>query len=114
MVKIEKEGDNFVFVIEGLHKLWALKSSLTIPATHIIKAYANTATSAWVWGLRMPGTQIPGIITAGSYIVKDGIIFCDISDVSKSIIVELQDEHYTKLVIEVENPESAIETLTQH
>lgn len=112
MVNIEKEGDTFIFEIEGLHKLWALKSRLTIPAAHILTAHKNEATSAWVWGLRMPGTQIPGI-TAGSYIVKDGIIFCDVMDVSKSIVVELNDEHYKKLVIEVEDPAKAIILLTQ-
>jgi len=113
MVTIEREGNNFIFEIEGLHKLWALKSRLNIPAAHIIKAYANKATSAWIWGLRMPGTQIPGIITAGSYIVKDGTIFCDVMDVSKSIVVELDDEHYKRLVIEVEDPEDAIKMLTK-
>lgn len=95
-----------------MHKLWALKSRLTIPAAHILTAYADTEKSSWVWGLRMPGTQIPGIITAGTYIVNDGVIFCDVMDVSKSIIVELHDEHYKKLVIEVEDPAKAIELLT--
>jgi hypothetical protein len=50
MVQIEKEGDNFVFEIIGLHKLWALKSRLTIPAAHILKVYADKEKSAWVWG----------------------------------------------------------------
>ena len=113
MVQIEKEGDNFVFEIKGLHKLWALKSRLTIPVAHILKVYADKEKSAWVWGLRMPGTQIPGIITAGTYIVKDGVIFCDVMDVSKSIVIELHDEHYKMLVIEVEDPAKAIEILTQ-
>ncbi len=112
MVAIKREDDNFVFEIEGFHKLWALKSSLTIPVLHIVRAYRDEAKSAWVWGLRMPGTQIPGIITAGSYIVKEGTIFCDVMDISKSIVVELQDEHYLRLVIEVEDPEKAIALLT--
>ena len=34
MVTITREGDNFVFEIKGLHKLWAFKSQLTIPAEH--------------------------------------------------------------------------------
>ena len=51
MVKIEKESDNFVFEIMGFHKLWALKSSLTIPAAHIGSVYADQAKSSWVWGI---------------------------------------------------------------
>ncbi|MEO6406626.1 MAG: hypothetical protein ABIY51_16045 [Ferruginibacter sp.] len=88
-----------------------MKSRLIIPAAHILTAYADPAKSAWVWGLRLPGTQIPGIITAGTYIVKEGTIFCDVMDVSKSIVVELGDEHFKKLVIEVEDPLAAIEML---
>lgn len=111
MVTIEKQNDNFLFEINGLHKLWALKSSLTIPAEHIVNAYPNEQNLNWMLALRMPGTHIPGIITAGTYILKDGTIFCDVVNHSKSIAIELKDEFYKKLIIEVENPESAIEFL---
>ena len=60
----------------------------------------------------MPGTHIPGLITAGTYILRDGTIFCDVSDHKKSIVVELKDEHYKKLIIEVDNVEEAISMLT--
>jgi hypothetical protein len=111
MVTIKKESSNFIFGIKGLHKLWALKSQLNIPAAHIIKAYPNTDKLKWFFGLKMPGTHIPGIITAGTYWVKDGTIFCDVSDTSKSIVVELQDEHYKRLIIEVEDVDAAIAML---
>jgi hypothetical protein len=108
MVTIKKEGDNFIFEIQGLHKLWALKSQLSIPAAHIIKAYPNTDKLSGFFGLRMPGTHIPGIITAGTYWVDEGSIFCDVSNTEKSIVVELKDEHSKRLIIEVEDPEKAI------
>lgn len=111
MVTIEKQGAHFVFEIKGLHKLWALKSELTIPAEHIIDAYPNEESLTWMWGLRMPGTHIPGLITAGTYIMNDGTIFCDVVHQENSIVVVLQDEFYKKLIIEVENPEDAIALL---
>ncbi len=113
MVTIEKQADNFVFEVKGLHKLWALKSQITIPKENIITAYPNTENLNWIMGLRMPGTHIPGLITAGTYILKDGTIFCDVSDYKKSIVVELKDEYYKRLVIEVEDVEAAINTLTK-
>jgi hypothetical protein len=112
MVTIKKEEAGFIFEIKGLHKLWALKSQLSIPAAHIVNAYPNTDKLIGFFGLRMPGTHIPGIITAGTYIVKDGTIFCDVADTSKSIVVELQDEHYKKLIIQVEDVDIAIALLT--
>lgn len=111
MVTIEKQGDNFVFEIKGLHKLWALKSELTIPTEHIVDAYPNEQNLNWMWALRMPGTHIPGLITAGTYIQKDGTLFCDVVHHENSIVVELQDEFYKKLIIEVQDPKSAIELL---
>ena len=66
MVKIEKKDGNFIFEIMGLHKLWSLKSHLTIPAEHIVKAYKNTGEASGFLGLRMPGVDIPGILTAGT------------------------------------------------
>jgi TPP-dependent trihydroxycyclohexane-1,2-dione (THcHDO) dehydratase len=111
MVTIEKENHNFVFEIQGMHKLWALKSRLTIPVHHIVKAFAATNELKGFFGIKMPGTNIPGLITAGSYIVRDGTIFCDVMHTDKSVVVELQDEHYKRLIIEVEDVEKAIAML---
>ncbi len=111
MVVIEKKENNFLFEIQGLHKLWTLKSQLTIPADHIVKVYKNTEDVSGYLGLRMPGTYIPGIITAGSYIARNGTIFCDFTDNNNIIVIELKDEHFKKLVVEVENVEKSIQLL---
>ncbi|HLT49465.1 MAG TPA: hypothetical protein VKZ90_03370 [Aequorivita sp.] len=111
MVQIEREGGNFIFEIVGLHKLWALTSRLTIPISHIVDAYPNEQRLDFIPGLRMPGTHIPGLITAGTYILKDGTIFCDVVNHDNSIVVELRDEHYRMLVIEVKEPLAAIRFL---
>ena len=56
----------------------------------------------------MPGTHIPFLITAGTFINNGNKVFWDVCDLNKTIIVELKDEEYHKLVIEVANPEKAI------
>jgi len=113
MVSIEKKDNNFIFTIQGLHKLWALKSELTIPAEHIITAYPNMQNLHVSLGLRLPGSSVPGLIEAGTFIGRDGTIFCDITNDSKSIVVELQHEHYNKLIIDVEDPFASIALLNQ-
>ena len=113
MVTIERRNGNFIFTIQGIHKLLALKSELTIPAEHIISVYPNTDNLNQKLGLRMPGTSVPGLIEAGTFIGRNGIIFCDIINHSKSIVIELQHEHYNKPIIDVEDPGSAIALLTQ-
>jgi hypothetical protein len=111
MVTIQKENDSFVFEVKGLHKLWAFKSQITIPKENIAAVYPNEENLNWIMGLRVPGTHIPGLITAGTYFVKEGRIFCDVMDHTKCIVVELKDEQYKKLIVEVEDVQSAINTL---
>ncbi len=111
MVNIEKIGNEFKFEIKGLHKLWALKSEITIPADHIIKAYKNTEKIPGFFGLRLPGVNIPGVITAGTYWIDEGTIFCDYSNQENLIVVELADENYKRLVIEVANVDISLSLL---
>jgi len=58
--------------------------------------------------------SVSGVIASGSFKVEEGTIFCDVVDKSRSIVVELEDEEYNKLVIEVENPNETIKMLTNN
>ncbi len=66
MVHLSVSGGNLVLHVRGADKLWALKSSLEIPLAHIAEIRADPSVAhGWRHGLRMPGTNIPGVITAG-------------------------------------------------
>ena len=110
MVTISKEENNFHFNVEGLHKLWALKSQITIPIQIVVRAYQNSGElSGWWKGIKMPGTHVPGIITAGTFYQSGEKIFWDVVDKDKAIIIDLEDESYKKLIIQVKNPSEAID-----
>ena len=112
MITIFKKDDNFIFEVNGFHKLWALKSQLTIPAEHILNAHQDPESIKGWRGWKLPGTFIPTIITAGTFYKDGNKIFWDASDLEKCIIVNLKDEDYQELIIEVENPEDSIKMLT--
>ncbi len=62
----------------------------------------------------MPGTEIPGLIAAGTF-YKKGRNFWDVMNKNKAIIIELENHYYKKLIIEVENPEATLQLLNaQH
>lgn len=111
MVSISMDDGNFVFEVKGMHKLWAFKNQITIPASHILNVYQDMESLRGWQGWRMPGTSIPGIITAGTYINHGDMIFWDVCNMDNCIIIELKDEQYKKLVIEVENVEESIRQL---
>lgn len=112
MVTIKKENESFLFEVKGLHKLWAFKSELKIPIEHVLKAYQDNEIVNGFKGVRFPGTSIPSIINAGTFSTNGNKNFWDVSNSDKAIVIDLKDEQYNQLIIEVENPLEAIELLS--
>lgn len=109
MVEISINGDRARFEVEGWDKLWALKSQLEIPLDHILSVRADPEPArGWWHGVRLPGTQIPGVLTAGTFYQHGGAVFYDVHDPEGTIVLELDHEHYTALVIEVADPSAAV------
>ena len=112
MVKVSINGDRIRFEVEGLDKLWALKSQLEIPVAHVKAVRIDPdAARGWWLGLRLPGTHIPGILAAGTFYQGDGAVFYDVHDPERSIVLDLDHEHYKRLVIEVEDKEETVSGL---
>jgi hypothetical protein len=108
------EDGKLVARLEGADKLWALKSSLEIPLEHVEGVRADPETArGWWHGLRMAGTNIPGVITAGHFHQNGEWVFWDVRDPEKTVVISLRDERYKALVLEVENPEVAVKAVTQ-
>jgi hypothetical protein len=112
MVEIEIQGTNVVFTVKGIHKLWALKSQLSIPQAHILAVRQDEAALQGWKGWKAPGTKIPNILTAGTFYLEGEQVFWDVSHAERAIIIDLEDEQYKCLIIEVEHPAGAIEQLT--
>jgi hypothetical protein len=105
MVAVSIEGDRAVFQVEGLDKLWALRSRLEIPLAHISKVEIDPdQAKGWWHGLRLAGTYVPGLLTAGMFYFHGELVFWDVHDPAKTIIISLEHETYRKLIIEVADP----------
>jgi hypothetical protein len=109
MVRVSVNGDRLHFEVERWDKLWALKSQLDIPLAHVRAVRADPEPArGWWHGLRMPGTQIPGLLTAGSFYQSGGFVFYDVHDPERTVVLDLDHEHYKQLVIEVEDPAATV------
>ena len=111
MITISKDDNHFIFNVNGMHKLWAFKSELTIPFENITNAHQDIESVRGWKGWRAPGTSIPSIITAGTFYKDGNKIFWDVSNIENCIIVDLKDEDYKQLIIEVHNPTDALQIL---
>ena len=112
MVEISVENGRVHFDVQGWDKLWAVKSRLEIPVEHIRSARIDPEPArGWWHGFRLPGTQIPGLLTAGTFYQEGDWVFYDVHDPERTIVLELDHEHYKRLVIEVADPAAATEQL---
>ena len=108
MVDVGVTGDRAVFTVEGMHKLWAFKNQIEIPLAHITAVEINSEqVGKWWHGFKLVGTDAPGLFAAGTFYYHGELVFWDVFDTTKTIIVSLEHERYKKLIIEVENPPAA-------
>jgi hypothetical protein len=96
--------------VQGWDKLWSLTSRLEIPLEHVVDV---RPADDHVVGFRALGTYVPVVITAGTFRQEGSWIFWDVHDPAKAIEVDLRDERYSKLIIEVADPAATINSL-QH
>jgi hypothetical protein len=114
MVKISIEGDRVHFDVVGLDKLWSLRSRLDIPLAHVRAVQIDPeAARGWWHGLRLLGSNIPGVLTVGTFYQHGEVVFYDVHDPERTIVLELEHETYKRLIVEVDDPETARKMIEQ-
>jgi hypothetical protein len=73
----------------------------------LLKHLADEARK-WLRGIRVGGTHVPGLISAGTFHSRGQWVSWDVHDPEKAIGIHLRDERYGKLVIEVADPDDAV------
>ena len=112
MVEVSITDRTAMFEVLGLHKVWALKRRLIVPLAHIRDVRADPSVNLNRWkGVRWPGTYVPGLIAAGTYCSRGRRVFWDVVHPQRSIVVDLIDEPYDQLVVEVADPNGVVQRL---
>ena len=57
---------------------------------------------------RIGGVHIPGVISAGTFYQSGGRVFWDVHDAQRAIAITLRDDRYSRIVVDVGDPASAI------
>jgi hypothetical protein len=111
MARVSIAGDDLIVDVEGLDRLWALKSRLTVPLANVRGATADPGIVRERKGIRSPGTHVPGVIVAGSFYTEGERVFWDVHNGDSAIVIELGDEKYARLVIEVDDPQGTVDMI---
>lgn len=95
---------------KGLDKLWSFTRRLEIPLGHVRGATYDPEASEESKGIRTPGLAVPGK-WAGTF-TKDGDkTFWNVSTPRGTVVIELSDEHYTRLVLTSDQPRSVVDAI---
>jgi len=105
MATISVEGDRLHIRMSGWQSFFALRRAIDVPLHCIVSVDAGSLTSKMPDGIRLPGTYVPKLITAGSYWWKEkGWSFWSVRRVEKAIDLRLRDHHFSRIVVEVDDP----------
>ena len=109
MVDLSVADGNLVLHVRGADKLWAFKSSLEIRLEHVAGIRADsTVAHGWWHGIRMPGTSLPGVLTPGTFYQDGKRVFWDVHNPDRTVVIDLRDERYNQLIVEVADPETTV------
>jgi hypothetical protein len=112
MAEIEVTEDRLVVHVTGIDKVLAFRSRLEVPLAHVAGVdLGERDARSWWHGIRAPGTSIPGLITAGTFIQHGELVFWDVHRPEQAVAVDLRHESCAKLVVGVDDPVATVEAI---
>jgi hypothetical protein len=112
MVDLKVQDGKLDLVVQGYDKFWALKSSLEIPLKHITGVRADPSVArGWWHGVKLAGADIPTVLLAGTFYQQGKLIFWDVHNPDNTIVIDLRDERYGSLIVEVSDPAAAVQLI---
>jgi hypothetical protein len=57
----------------------------------------------------MPGTNVSGVLTAGTFYQDGKRVFWDVHNPANTVVIELKDERYNELIVEVADQKATVE-----
>lgn len=111
MAKIFFTGDTLVLKLEGAKKVLALKDTVKVPLRCIKSVTSDEVPFKLFYGLRRPGTHLPGVIVAGTFFTRGGKTFYYMRNRKKCITLHLKNHEYSQVIFEVEDKEKTAEQI---
>jgi hypothetical protein len=94
----------------GLDRVWSFTRRLDIPLAHVRGAPFDPGANHEPKGLRAPGLAVPGK-WAGTFTRDGDRAFWNVSAPGATIVVELADERYARLVLTTEDPRGVVDAI---
>ena len=94
----------------GLNKVWTMKPKLVLPVDEVTDIRVDADPRRLPKGLRLPGTAVPGLILAGSYLKRGEWSFFAIRGGRPVVVIEASGR-YRRVVFETNDPHGIVKRL---
>ena len=108
-VEAEVVNSELVARFTGWDHVWALRGGVRVPLAHVTGArVGNKKAETKTLSLRLGGTYVPGLLAAGLYRTRGGGRQLWAAHRGPDVlVVDLHDERWGRLVLEVPDPAAA-------
>jgi hypothetical protein len=101
-MKLEIINNKLQIEFNTAEKILAIHNSMEVPICNIIQATGMLLEPTWA-SIKMPGTNLPGIIKAGTYYTNRGKEFWYLTRGSEVLRLELKGESYDRIILGVKD-----------
>ena len=95
----------------GIWRFLALKNSLKIPLGCIREV--KTDKRKWLIFTPKAGTNLPGVIMAGTFFRKSGLAFYFTRKLDRCVTILLENHRYSEVVLQVDDKEKTASEIRQ-
>lgn len=112
--KLSIAGETLCVEMIGWHRIWSFKRQISVPIRHVTSIrMAGEEARDWRAGIKLIGARVPGLIKAGTFRTQGEQVFWDVRDPDQAVVIDLHDEKFARLIIEVSDPRAAIAEVEQ-
>lgn len=111
-LSLEDGGETVAVTLRGLDVVWALRRSVRVPRRAVLRAQVVESSQVKPSGLRLPGTEVPGVLRAGSFGRSPNRDFWDVRTGPQVLVLTLADgQPYRRIVLQPRDPGAALAAL---
>lgn len=112
MNKLRLNGDQVELHLTGLDMLLTLRRKIEFPISSVSSVSVEPSGRNTPPLLRAPGTYVPRLVTAGTFRGEDRKEFWNVRRAKRQLIINIEGENYTKLVLGLKDPDEKAEMLS--
>jgi hypothetical protein len=114
-VTVDQQQQKIIVDVVALERLWVHNSHFEIPLAHVKGASINPEVAKSLpYPSQVPDDpRWPTPISAGTFYQHGNRVFWEVTDPTKAVVIELKDDQYDELVVQVEDPAALVAQINQ-